>query len=150
VKGADHPLALYREAGVPVVLSTDDEGVSRIDMTNEYLRAAAEHGLKYSDLKAMARDSLEYAFLPGQKSLGVRTRSSGELRQARRRMRGLPRQEPEGRPAVAIGARLRSFRAVVLSPLILYDRLLSSDARTSRGGTLGPGGAGSWEVQMSR
>jgi adenosine deaminase len=66
VKGADQPLALYREAGVPVVLSTDDEGVSRIDMTNEYLRAAAEHGLKYSDLKAMARDSLEYAFLPGK------------------------------------------------------------------------------------
>jgi adenosine deaminase len=66
VKGADHPLALYRRAGVPVVLSTDDEGVSRIDMTNEYLRAATEHGLRYADLKAMARDSLRYAFLPGQ------------------------------------------------------------------------------------
>lgn len=65
VKGADHPLALYRKAGVPVVLSTDDEGVSRIDMTNEYLRAAVEQGLRYVDLKAMARDSLEYAFLPG-------------------------------------------------------------------------------------
>lgn len=65
VKGADHPLALYRKAGVPVVLSTDDEGVSRIDMTNEYLRAATEQGLGYRDLKAMARDSLEYSFLPG-------------------------------------------------------------------------------------
>ncbi len=65
VKGADHPLSLYRKAGVPVVLSTDDEGVSRIDMTNEYLRGATEHGLRYQDLKAMARDSLEYAFLPG-------------------------------------------------------------------------------------
>lgn len=65
VKGADHPLALYRKAGVPVVLSTDDEGVSRIDMTNEYLRAAVEQGLRYADLKALARDSLEYSFLPG-------------------------------------------------------------------------------------
>jgi adenosine deaminase len=65
VKGADHPLALYRAAGVPVVLSTDDEGVSRIDMTHEYVRAASEHGLGYRDLKAAARDSLEYAFLPG-------------------------------------------------------------------------------------
>ncbi|MBU4435533.1 MAG: adenosine deaminase [Alphaproteobacteria bacterium] len=65
VKGADHPLTLYRKAGVPVVLSTDDEGVSRIDMTQEYLRAATEHGLRYADLKAAARDSLEYAFLPG-------------------------------------------------------------------------------------
>ncbi|MET0138009.1 MAG: adenosine deaminase [Sphingobium sp.] len=65
VKGARHPLALYRAAGVPVVLSTDDEGVSRSDMTNEYLRAATEQGLGYRDLKAMARASLEYAFLPG-------------------------------------------------------------------------------------
>jgi adenosine deaminase len=65
VKGADHPLALYRKAGVPVVLSTDDEGVSRIDMTNEYLRGATEQGLRYQDLKAMARASLTYSFLPG-------------------------------------------------------------------------------------
>lgn len=65
VRGARHPLALYRAAGVPVVLSTDDEGVSRSDMTNEYLRAATEQGLRYADLKQMARASLEYAFLPG-------------------------------------------------------------------------------------
>ncbi|WP_243395713.1 adenosine deaminase family protein [Sphingomonas oleivorans] len=65
VKGRDHPLALYRAAGVPVVLSTDDQGVSRSDMTNEYFRAAIEQGLRYADLKKMARDSLEYSFLPG-------------------------------------------------------------------------------------
>ena len=65
VKGADHPLALYRKAGVPVVLSTDDEGVSRIDLTNEYLRGATEQGLRYADLKTMARASLTYSFLPG-------------------------------------------------------------------------------------
>lgn len=65
VRGARHPLALYRAAGVPVVLSTDDEGVSRSDMTNEYLRAATEQGLRYGELKSLARASLEYAFLPG-------------------------------------------------------------------------------------
>lgn len=65
VKGADHPLHLYRQAGVPFVLSTDDEGVSRIDLTHEYLRAVTEQGLTYADLKAAARASLEYAFLPG-------------------------------------------------------------------------------------
>ncbi|TNY08220.1 adenosine deaminase, partial [Escherichia coli] len=42
VKGRDHPLALYRSEGVPVVLSTDDQGVSRSDMTNEYMRAVRE------------------------------------------------------------------------------------------------------------
>ncbi len=65
VKGARHPLSLYRAAGVPVVFSTDDEGVSRSDMTNEYLRAATEQGLRYRDLKAAARASIAYSFLPG-------------------------------------------------------------------------------------
>ncbi len=65
VLGRDHPLALYRAAGVPFVLSTDDEGVSRSDMTNEYLRAVTEQGLHYADLKQAARASLEYAFLSG-------------------------------------------------------------------------------------
>ena len=65
VKGKDHPLSLYREAGVPVVLSTDDEGVSRSDMTNEYQRAVSEQGLRYRDLKQIARDGLQYSFMPG-------------------------------------------------------------------------------------
>jgi adenosine deaminase len=60
-----HPLPEYREAHVPVALSTDDEGVSRIDLTHEYVRAVMEYGLNYSDLKAMARTSIEHSFLPG-------------------------------------------------------------------------------------
>jgi adenosine deaminase len=63
VTGKDHPLVAYRAAGVPVVLSTDDEGVSRSDMTNEYMRAVTEQGLRYRDLKQMARASLDYSFL---------------------------------------------------------------------------------------
>jgi adenosine deaminase len=61
-----HPLPEYREAHVPVALSTDDEGVSRIDLTHEYVRAAMEYGLGYLDLKGMARTSLEHSFLPGE------------------------------------------------------------------------------------
>jgi len=61
-----HPLPEYRKAHVPVALSTDDEGVSRIDLTHEYVRAAMEYGLGYLELKAMARTSLEHSFLPGE------------------------------------------------------------------------------------
>ena len=61
-----HPLPEYRAAHVPVALSTDDEGVSRIDLTHEYVRAAMEYGLGYLDLKAMARTSMEHSFLPGE------------------------------------------------------------------------------------
>ena len=40
VEGDAHPFPVYRSAHVPVALSTDDEGVSRIDLTHEYVRAA--------------------------------------------------------------------------------------------------------------
>jgi len=66
VKGSEHPLSAYRKYGVPVALATDDEGVSRIDMTHEYLRATETYGFSYTDLKQMARQSLEHSFLPGQ------------------------------------------------------------------------------------
>jgi adenosine deaminase len=52
-------------AHVPVALSTDDEGVSRIDLTHEYVRGAMDQGLGYLDLKRMARTTLEHSFLPG-------------------------------------------------------------------------------------
>jgi adenosine deaminase len=66
VSGDDHPLRIYMKYGVPVALATDDEGVSRSDMTHEYLRAVESYHLSYSDLKRMARQSLEHSFLPGQ------------------------------------------------------------------------------------
>jgi adenosine deaminase len=66
IKGAAHPLTAYRAAHVPVALSTDDEGVSRIDLTHDYVKGAEEQGLGYVDLKTMARTSLEHAFLAGE------------------------------------------------------------------------------------
>ncbi len=65
VVGPRHPLPVYRRFGVPVALSTDDEGVSRSDLTQEYVRAVLEFGLDYDDLKTISRDSLSYSFLPG-------------------------------------------------------------------------------------
>ncbi len=65
LRGDTQPFLTYRRFGVPLVLSTDDEGVSRIDLTHEYQRAAGSYHLSYSDLKAIARNSIEYSFLPG-------------------------------------------------------------------------------------
>lgn len=66
VDGPDHPFPLYRAAGVPTVISTDDEGVSRIDRTHELQRAVMTYGLTWADLVGLERASLEYAFLPGE------------------------------------------------------------------------------------
>ena len=65
IKKEQHPLATYLQYGVPVALATDDEGVSRSEISREYLKAAEDHGLGYVQLKTMARNSLQYAFLPG-------------------------------------------------------------------------------------
>ncbi len=65
ITGDEHPFMLYRKMGVPVALSTDDEGVSRIDLTHEYVRAADTYPLTYQDFKLLARTSIEHAFLPG-------------------------------------------------------------------------------------
>jgi adenosine deaminase len=65
VTGKDHPFPIYRKFHVPVALSTDDEGVSRINMTHEYARAASTYALSYADLKQMVRTGLEHDFLPG-------------------------------------------------------------------------------------
>jgi adenosine deaminase len=66
VTGNHHPLPVYLRFGVPIALATDDPGVSRGDMTQEYLRAAETYHLSYLDLKRFARASLEHSFLPGE------------------------------------------------------------------------------------
>ncbi|MCH8295452.1 hypothetical protein IH992_30585, partial [Candidatus Poribacteria bacterium] len=67
VKDEEHPFQSYWEHNVPVTLATDNQGISRIDLSNEYLRAVRSYDfLKYKDLKWLARNSLEYSFLPGK------------------------------------------------------------------------------------
>jgi adenosine deaminase len=66
VTGDHHPLPMYLKFGVPLALATDDPGVSRGDITQEFERAAEAYHLKYQDLKKFARASLEYSFLPGE------------------------------------------------------------------------------------
>lgn len=65
VSGANHPLASYIMKGVPVAPSTDDQGILRIDISNEYVRAFEEHKMDYPGLKKLARTSLEHAFVEG-------------------------------------------------------------------------------------
>jgi adenosine deaminase len=65
ITGDRHPFQYYRTAHVPVALSTDDQGVSRINLTHEYVRAANDYHLSYADLKQLARTGMEHNFLPG-------------------------------------------------------------------------------------
>lgn len=77
IAGDDHPFNAYRRYGVPVVLSTDDPGVSRIDVSHEYQYAARTYRLGYTELKDLARASLEYAFRDGRSLWAAGSAPSG-------------------------------------------------------------------------
>ncbi|MGC4116014.1 MAG: hypothetical protein QM765_15800 [Myxococcales bacterium] len=66
VSGTNHPLSAYLAAKVPVSLATDDQAVSRSSIAGEWMRAVQDQHLSYRQLKALARNSLQYSFLPGQ------------------------------------------------------------------------------------
>lgn len=66
VEGEDHPVIWLRQAGVPVVYTTDDPGISRSDLSNEYARAVFDTGATYEDLTTSARNAIAFSFLPGE------------------------------------------------------------------------------------
>ncbi|ELX12782.1 adenosine deaminase [Janthinobacterium sp. HH01] len=63
VKGEAHPVTLYRKYGVPFVLSTDDAGVSRNNLSGEYVLYAARYKPNYAEIKKLSYDSIRYSFL---------------------------------------------------------------------------------------
>ncbi len=59
-----HPLVDYLEAGVPVVLATDDPGPMYSDLQQQFALAALNDGVSYQTLKTLAMNSITYSFLP--------------------------------------------------------------------------------------
>ena len=64
VSGKNHPLNFYLAHQVPVVLSTDDEGILRTDLTAQYVEAVMHHHLSYTIIKTINRNALLFSFLP--------------------------------------------------------------------------------------
>lgn len=59
---AVHPFLFYLRQGIPVSLSTDDEGIFDTDINNECVQAVRETDMNYFELKNMARNSLTTSF----------------------------------------------------------------------------------------
>ena len=124
VEGDEHPFPVYRSAHVPVALSTDDEGVSRIDLTHEYVRAAHRlpPDLPRPEATGADRDGAQLSArrepvgkpddLPADgRTRAAAGRSAGtSLRPACSRF---PRREREGRGAVGAGAAVQRVRGEV-------------------------------------
>lgn len=64
VKNDRHPISLYRQFGVPIVISTDDAGVLRSNMTEQYVLLAKRYpDIKYGDIKRLVFNSIDYSFI---------------------------------------------------------------------------------------
>ncbi|BBM86865.1 hypothetical protein [Candidatus Uabimicrobium amorphum] len=66
IKGDRHPFMMYKRAGIPMAISTDDEGISRSNLTMEFIKAIRRYDLNYYDVLTLVRNSLEYSFLEGE------------------------------------------------------------------------------------
>lgn len=77
VAGDRHPVTLYKQFGVPITISTDDEGVLRSDMIEQYVLLASRYtNISYRDIKQYVYNSIEYSFI---RDTGLKARIKRQL-----------------------------------------------------------------------
>jgi adenosine deaminase CECR1 len=75
-----HPAVAYINAGIPVVLSSDDPGLTRHTLSHDFYEACLAWGLDLRDLKQLALDSLRHSAMGPEEQ--ARARASWEKRWA--------------------------------------------------------------------
>ena len=63
----EHPVRRLFDAGVPVVLNTDDPDMFRTDLSHEYRIARDVFHFTQSELRQLARNSILTSFLPDER-----------------------------------------------------------------------------------
>ena len=81
VKGDSHPFSIYKDSGVQMVISTDDPGILRTSITEEYALAAYRYNLTYDDIKTLVGNSIEYSFLGDVDKSTVRNAYNAKLKE---------------------------------------------------------------------
>ncbi len=64
VKDERHPIMLYKKFKVPIVISSDDAGVLRTNLTDQFVLLAGRYPeISYNDIKTFVYNSIEYSFI---------------------------------------------------------------------------------------
>lgn len=63
---SEHPFLYYLRLGIPVSLSTDDEGIFESDFNQECTLAVRQTDMNYAELKQMVLNSIETSFASKQ------------------------------------------------------------------------------------
>jgi adenosine deaminase len=64
ISGDAHPVTIYLQSEVPVVISTDDSGVSRNDLASQYTMLGSSYDISYAGIKKLVFNSILYSSLP--------------------------------------------------------------------------------------
>jgi adenosine deaminase len=64
VKENRHPFTLYKEFNVPIIISTDDAGILRTNMTEQYVLLAKRYpDVSYATIKQYVYNGINYSFI---------------------------------------------------------------------------------------
>jgi adenosine deaminase len=76
---ASHPFARQRELGVLVTLNSDDPGMMRFDIADEYATVAAAYRYSLEDMESISLAGIDACFAPDDEKRALRERFLGEF-----------------------------------------------------------------------
>src|SRR5688572_11449910 len=79
-----HPVRLYFDRGMNVVLNTDNRLMSGTTLTDEYLIAAQHHSFTFEELSAIALNGFASAFIPWKHRMSLLQRAAEDIERLRR------------------------------------------------------------------
>jgi len=80
---AEHPFARQREAGVLVTLNSDDPGMMRFDIADEYVAVASAFRYALEDMEAISLAGIDACWAPDDEKRAMRVRFTAEFDQLR-------------------------------------------------------------------
>lgn len=80
---ASHPLARQREMGVLATVNSDDPGMMRFDIADEYVAVAEAFDYTLEEMEAISLDGIEASWAPDDEKAALRRRFESEFNELR-------------------------------------------------------------------